>query len=65
MSELYLNIAFSVGINSSAVEFTNASVTFSNIFGMLFGVIIIVGPITLSIQLAKKIKQLHMKSKER
>ena len=64
MSELYLNIAFSVGINLSALEFTNASVTFSNIFGMLFGVIIIVGPMTMSIQLAKKIQKLHMKSKE-
>ena len=49
MSELYMNIAFSIGINLSWREFTNSSVRFNNVFGIVFGVIILVGPIIMAI----------------
>ena len=51
-SELFLNIAFSVGINTSAFNFTNASVCFNNVFAVVLGVLMVAGPVTISVPLA-------------
>ena len=56
-----MNIAFSIGINLSLREFTNSSVWFNNIFGIVFGVIIVLSPIIMAIYLARKFSKIKPK----
>ena len=56
-----MNIAFSIGINLSMREFTNSSVWFNNILGSIFGVFILLGPIIMAIQLARKFSKIKPK----
>ena len=57
LSELFLNIAFSVGINTSSLEMSSSSLRFNTIFCVMLGVLITLGPITIAITLAKQLKR--------
>lgn len=56
---VYLTLSFAVCINTSHVWFTNASISFNNVYGIIISIALVFGPIFFAKKIVKALLKIR------